>query len=88
TLGRIEGIAAKDPAFGLDAVWILPSQRAQAENLGYTVVDPATVIATHVSHLVREHAPELLGHEEVQALLNALARTAPKLAEDLCPKTL
>ncbi|GHE37568.1 flagellar biosynthesis protein FlhA [Vulcaniibacterium thermophilum] len=88
TLGRIEGIAAKDPAFGLDAVWILPSQRAQAENLGYTVVDPATVIATHVSHLVREHAPELLGHEEVQALLNALARNAPKLAEDLCPKTL
>jgi len=87
-LGPIDGIKGKDPAFGLDAVWIHPHQRAQAEALGYTVVDPATVVATHLSHLVREHAPELLGHEEVQQLLATLARSAPKLAEDLVPKTL
>jgi flagellar biosynthesis protein FlhA len=78
----------KDPAFGLDATWIQPHQRAQAETLGYTVVDPATVVATHLSHLIREHAPELLGHEEVQQLLATLAKSAPKLVEDLTPKAL
>nr|WP_185817411.1 flagellar biosynthesis protein FlhA [Xanthomonas theicola] len=87
-LGRIDGIAGKDPAFGLDAIWIQPHQRAQAETMGYTVVDPATVIATHLSHLIREHAPELLGHEEVQQLLATLAKSAPKLVEDLTPKAL
>ncbi|UNK43951.1 flagellar biosynthesis protein FlhA [Luteimonas sp. S4-F44] len=87
-LQPIEGIPGKDPAFGLDALWILPIQRAQAEASGYTVVDPATVVATHLSHLVREQAPELLGHEEVQQLLATLARSAPKLAEDLTPKAL
>ena len=87
-LGAIDGIKGKDPAFGLDAIWIQPHQRAQAESMGYTVVDPATVVATHLSHLVREHAPELLGHEEVQELLATLAKRAPKLAEDLSPKTL
>ncbi|WP_058834661.1 flagellar biosynthesis protein FlhA [Luteimonas abyssi] len=87
-MGKLEGIPGKDPAFGLDALWILPTLRAQAEASGYTVVDPATVMATHLSHLVREQAPELLGHEEVQQLLATLARSAPKLAEDLTPKTL
>nr|KAJ9620766.1 hypothetical protein H2204_012076 [Knufia peltigerae] len=87
-LGPLEGIAGKDPAFGLDATWIQPHQRAQAETLGYTVVDPATVVATHLSHLIREHAPELLGHEEVQHLLANLAKSAPKLVEDLTPKAL
>ncbi|MCD9033952.1 flagellar biosynthesis protein FlhA [Luteimonas sp. Y-2-2-4F] len=87
-LGPIEGLPGKDPAFGLDALWILPPQRAQAESAGYTVVDPATVVATHLSHVVREQAPELLGHEEVQQLLATLARSAPKLAEDLSPKAL
>lgn len=87
-MGKLEGIAGKDPAFGLDATWIHAHQRPQAESLGYTVVDPATVVATHLSHLIREHAPELLGHEEVQQLLATLARSAPKLAEDLCPKAL
>ncbi|KAF1694541.1 flagellar biosynthesis protein FlhA [Pseudoxanthomonas jiangsuensis] len=87
-LGQIEGIKGKDPAFGLDAVWIQPHQRAQAEAMGYTVVDPSTVMATHLSHLVREHAPELLGHEEVQQLLATLAKSAPKLVEDLTPKAL
>jgi flagellar biosynthesis protein FlhA len=87
-LGTIDGIPGKDPAFGLDAVWIQSHQRAQAETMGYTVVDPATVIATHLSHLIREHAPELLGHEEVQQLLATLAKSAPKLVEDLTPKAL
>lgn len=87
-LGALEGIAGKDPAFGLDATWIQPHQRAHAESMGYTVVDPATVVATHLSHLIREHAPELLGHEEVQQLLANLAKSAPKLVEDLTPKAL
>ncbi|GHH46257.1 MULTISPECIES: flagellar biosynthesis protein FlhA [Gammaproteobacteria] len=87
-LGKLDGIKGKDPAFGLDATWIQPGQRAQAEAMGYTVVDPATVIATHLSHLIREHAPELLGHEEVQQLLAQLGKSAPKLVEDLTPKAL
>ena len=87
-LGPIDGLPGKDPAFGLDAVWILPAQHAQAESLGYTVVDPATVVATHLSTLIRDHAPELLGHDEVQQLLATLGRSAPKLVEDLTPKAL
>ncbi|UUE98182.1 flagellar biosynthesis protein FlhA [Xanthomonas hortorum pv. pelargonii] len=87
-LGQLDGIPGKDPAFGLDATWIQPHQRAYAESMGYTVVDPATVIATHLSHLIREHAPELLGHEEVQQLLATLAKTAPKMVEDPHPKAL
>lgn len=86
--GPLEGIPGKDPAFGLDAVWIPPGQRAHAESLGYTVVDAATVVATHLSHLVRERAAELLGHEEVQQLLTGLGRSVPKLVEDLTPKLL
>lgn len=86
--GALDGIPGRDPAFGLDATWITPAQHAMAESLGYTVVDASTVVATHLSHLVREHAPELLGHEEVQQLLANLGKTAPKLVEDLTPKTL
>ena len=86
--GPLDGIPGKDPAFGLDAVWIPPNQRAHAESLGYTVVDAATVVATHLSHLVRERAAELLGFEEAQHLLTALGRSAPKLVEDLTPKLL
>src|SRR5690606_40226146 len=70
------------------AVWIAPGQRAHAESLGYTVVDAATVAATHLSHVVRERASELLGHDEVQNLLSALGRSVPKLVEDLVPKLL
>src|SRR3984957_18972241 len=79
--GPIQGIATKDPAFGMDAVWIEPGARHQAQTLGYTVVDPSTVIATHLSFIVQGHAHEILGHEEVQHLLNPLAKTAPQLAE-------
>ncbi len=82
------GIPTTDPAFGLEAVWIEPSQRDQAQSLGYTVVDASTVVATHLSHILQSHAAELLGHEEVQQLLDKLAQTAPKLVEDLVPKQL
>jgi flagellar biosynthesis protein FlhA len=84
--GPIQGIATKDPAFGMDAVWIEPSARDHAQTLGYTVVDPSTVIATHLSFIVQGHAHEILGHEEVQHLLNTLGKSAPKLVEDLVPR--
>src|SRR5277367_4912101 len=86
--GAIPGSATKDPAFGLDAVWIDKARREQAQAQGYTVVDASSVIATHLSHLLQSHAHELLGHEEVQQLLNRLGKTAPKLIEDLVPKLL
>lgn len=86
--GTLNGIAGKDPAFGLDAVWIERGTRDHAQTLGYTVVDASTVMATHLSQLIKEHAAELLGHDEAQQLLNALAKSAPKLAEDLVPKLL
>jgi flagellar biosynthesis protein FlhA len=86
--GKVNGIATTDPAFGMEAVWIEPTARDHAQTLGYTVVDPGTVIATHLSHLIQTHAHELLGHEEVQHLLNSLARSAPKLVEDLVPRLL
>ncbi|MDQ3205694.1 MAG: flagellar biosynthesis protein FlhA [Pseudomonadota bacterium] len=86
--GPLDGLPGKDPAFGLDAVWIQSSQRAHAESLGYTVVDAATVVATHLSHLVRERAAELLGHDEVQQLLASVGKAAPRLVEDLTPKLL
>jgi flagellar biosynthesis protein FlhA len=86
--GTLPGSATKDPAFGLDAVWIDKGRREQAQAQGYTVVDASSVIATHLSHLLQSHAHELLGHEEVQQLLNRLGKTAPKLIEDLVPKLL
>jgi flagellar biosynthesis protein FlhA len=86
--GTLQGSATKDPAFGLDALWIEKSRREQAQSLGYTVVDASSVIATHLSHLLQSHAHELLGHEEVQQLLNRLGNSAPKLIEDLVPKLL
>ncbi|WP_267223487.1 flagellar biosynthesis protein FlhA [Dyella silvae] len=84
----LQGIPTRDPAFGLEAMWIEPGQRETAQSLGYTVVDPATVIATHLSHILQGHAHELLGHQDVQQLLDRLAQTTPKLVEDLVPKRL
>src|ERR1700678_3406453 len=86
--GTLVGSVTKDPAFGLDAIWIEKSRRDQAQAQGYTVVDASSVIATHLSHLLQSHAQELLGHEEVQHLLNRLRKTAPKLIEDRVPKLL
>ena len=82
------GTPTRDPAFGLEAVWITPDQHDNAQAMGYTVVDAATVVATHLSNLLQENAAQLLGHEEVQHLLDNLARTAPKLVEDLVPNAL
>ena len=84
----LSGAKATDPAFGLEAYWIEPGAREHAQALGYTVVDPSTVIATHLSELLKGHAHQLLGHEEVQQLLDRLARTAPKLVENLTPGSL
>jgi flagellar biosynthesis protein FlhA len=86
--GPLNGIATRDPAFGMEAIWIEPSMREHAQSLGYTVVDAATVIATHLSHLVQTHAHELFGHEEAEQLLKTLAKTAPKLVDELVPKVL
>jgi flagellar biosynthesis protein FlhA len=83
--GELEGIPTKEPAFGLDAVWIDPAQRDYARTLGYTVVDPATAIATHLNKVLRDSASELLSHDETQQLLDKLAAKSPKLVEDLVP---
>ena len=86
--GKLEGRATKDPAFGLDAVWIKPNKREHAQTLGYTVVDAATVVATHLSQLLTNNAYQLLGHEEAQQLLDMLAKQHPKLVEGLVPDIL
>ncbi len=84
----IDGLATKDPAFGLDAVWIDPVQRDTAQSMGYTVVDVSTVVATHMSKILQDNAHELFGHQEAQEMLDRLATRSPKLVEELVPKTL
>ncbi|MBQ4861943.1 flagellar biosynthesis protein FlhA [Pseudoalteromonas sp. MMG013] len=86
--GPINGVATTDPAFGLEAVWIKPEQKDEAHSLGYTVVDAATVVATHISQLLTNNASLLLGHEEVQNLLDILAKSHPRLVEGLVPDVL
>lgn len=86
--GELNGIKGQDPAFGLEAVWIEPNQREHAQAQGYTVVDVDTVIATHLSKILQTHASDLLGREEVQQLLDNLAKVAPKLVEGLVPDTI
>ncbi len=86
--GKVQGVATKDPAFGLDAIWIGPEQREQAQSLGYTVVDAATVVATHLSQVLTNNASQLLGHEEAQNLLDMLAKTYGKLVDGLVPDQL
>ena len=83
--GSLEGTPTKEPAFGLDAIWIDPAQRDYARTLGYTVVDPATAIATHLNTLLRKNSSELLSHDETQQLLDKVAERSPKLVEDLVP---
>jgi flagellar biosynthesis protein FlhA len=85
---KLPGAITTDPAFGLPAVWIDVSLREQAQIAGYTVVDAGTVIATHLNHLMHRHGGQLLGRQEVQALLDHVGREAPKLVEDLVPKTI
>lgn len=86
--GVLQGEATQDPAFGLEAVWIELNQKDHAQTLGYTVVDPGTVIATHLSHILQSNADDLFGYEEAQNIMDNLAKSAPKLVEDLVPKTL
>ncbi|PIE38639.1 MAG: flagellar biosynthesis protein FlhA [Gammaproteobacteria bacterium] len=86
--GELDGIATKDPTFGLDATWIDNSQRDDAQAKGYTVVDCPTVIATHLSQLIKNHAHELIGQDGVQQLLDKLAQSSPKLVENLVPNVL
>jgi flagellar biosynthesis protein FlhA len=84
--GTLPGPVTSDPAFGLPATWIDAGMREQAQAMGYTVVDAGTVVATHLNHLITTHAAELLGRQEVQQLLDHLAKESPKLVEDLVPK--
>jgi len=83
---EIQGLRTQDPAFALPAVWIESSQRDAAQGYGYTVVDAATVIATHLHHLMQKHGAELLGRQEVQGLVERLGKDSPKLIEDTVPK--
>lgn len=83
--GTLEGQTTREPAFGLEAVWIEPSQRDHARALGYTVVDASTAVATHLNKVLRESAADLLSHDEVQQLMDKLAAKSPKLVEDLVP---
>ncbi len=84
----LPGTSTQDPTFGLPAVWIEAALYEQAQTLGYTVVDASTVVTTHINHLIHSHSAELLGRQELQALLDHLGRDTPKLVEDLVPKLL
>jgi flagellar biosynthesis protein FlhA len=84
--GELDGAVTTDPAFGLPAVWVDSNTKEQAQVLGYTVVDAGTVIATHLNHMISMHAAELLGREEVQKLLDHVAKESPKMIEELVPK--
>ena len=83
--GIIHGLPTKEPAFGLPAMWVPEQQREQAQMAGYTVVDPGSAIATHLSELIKRHAHELLGRQEVQGLLDQLGKNHPKLVEEVIP---
>jgi flagellar biosynthesis protein FlhA len=87
-LERVEGRQVKDPTFGLDAVWIAASQRAEAVVAGYTVVDPATVVATHLNQVIQTAAADLFGMDEAQKLIEALKENAPQLAANITPQPL
>ena len=84
----LAGTPTSEPAFGLPAFWIPDAQRDRAQMLGYTVVEPATVLTTHLSELIKQHAPELLGRPEVQHLLDTLKDTTPRLVDDLIPNVI
>ncbi|HYS80769.1 MAG TPA: flagellar biosynthesis protein FlhA [Anaeromyxobacteraceae bacterium] len=84
----VDGLRGQDPAFGLPAVWILPADRARAEASGLTLVDPPSVVTTHLSELLRRHAHELVGRQEAQELLAVVGKEAPKLVEDTVPGTI
>jgi flagellar biosynthesis protein FlhA len=88
TVGRIDGIPTKEPAFGLDALWISRSQKDEAELAGFTVVDLSTVMATHITEIIRTHAHELLGRQEASTLVENFKKSYPKVVEELIPDPL
>ncbi|MEC7525810.1 MAG: flagellar biosynthesis protein FlhA [Myxococcota bacterium] len=88
SLPKIDGEPTREPAFGLPALWVHKAHREKAESLGYTVVDPPTVVATHLTELFRSVAPDLLGRSETQELLDLFARREPRLVDDLVPNVL
>jgi flagellar biosynthesis protein FlhA len=83
--GQIDGMKTRDPAFGLEAIWIEPGKKDEAQTKGYTVVDASTVVATHLNQILMKHMDQLLGYDEVQSLLDQLAKQSPKLVEELVP---
>ena len=83
---RVKGIETKEPAFGLPAVWIAEKEKESVQARGVVVVDPATVVTTHLTEIVKAHADELLGRQEVQSLIDNLAKTYPRVVEELIPK--
>ncbi|MDG2474185.1 MAG: flagellar biosynthesis protein FlhA [Paracoccaceae bacterium] len=83
---KIAGVEVKDPSFGLDAFWILPANVSDAENKGYVIVNPESVMATHLSQVVYKHAGELIGQDDVQELLDNLAQNSPNLVQSVVPK--
>jgi flagellar biosynthesis protein FlhA len=85
---KIRGITTKEPAFGLPALWITEDKKERAQIAGYTVVDCTTVMATHISEVIKQYAHELIGRQEVQGLLDNLAKSYPKLVEELVPSVL
>ena len=88
TTGKVPGIETKDPAFGAPALWIEPSQRERAEMYGYTVVEPAAVIATHLTETIRRHADEILTRDATKHLVEELKKTSPAVVEDLIPNVM
>lgn len=88
TTGKVDGVPTKEPAFGLDALWISPINKEKAEMAGYTVVDLPTVMATHITELIRTHAHELLGRQEASQLVENFKKINPKVVEDLIPDAL
>jgi len=86
--GQIQGLPTKEPAFGLDALWIPESDKERAQFSGYTVVDLPTVITTHLTEMVRSNMDELLGRQEVQHLIDNVQKDAPKVVEELIPNLL
>jgi flagellar biosynthesis protein FlhA len=85
TRAKIEGIQTKDPAFGLPALWITPDKKGDAQLAEYTVVEPASVVTTHLSETIRQYGYEFLGRQEVQRLLDNVSKTDPKVVEELTP---
>ena len=83
---KIDGLDVKEPSFGIDATWIYQDRQAEAEAQGYVVIEPEAVLATHLSQVLYKHAGELIGQDEVQELLDNLAKTAPSLVQSVVPK--